>query len=64
MDDPEQKSTVHKTVIGPRTACLLYGALVAASFAFLTGTPRTFALVIVGGLAVKSYIDYLRQRMD
>jgi hypothetical protein len=52
-----------KTIIGPRTAFLLYGALVAASFVLLKGTPRAIALIVVFGLAAKSYIDFLRRRM-
>jgi Asp/Glu/hydantoin racemase len=52
----------HKTIIGPLTAALLYAALIGASFAVLTGTPRTIALIVIFGLAAKSYIDYLRRR--
>jgi Asp/Glu/hydantoin racemase len=54
----------HKTIIGPLTAALLYAALLGASFALLTGTPRTIALIVVCGLAAKSYIDFLRRRME
>jgi len=54
----------HKTMIGARTACLLYAALVGASFVLLKGTPRVIALIVVFGLAAKSYIDFLRRRMD
>jgi hypothetical protein len=53
-----------KTIIGPRTAFLLYAALVGASFVLLKGTPRVIALIVVFGLAAKSYVDFLRQRMD
>jgi hypothetical protein len=53
----------HKTIIGARTAFLLYAALVGAAFALLTGTPRAIALIVVFGLAAKSYIDFLRRRM-
>jgi hypothetical protein len=52
-----------KTMIGPRTAFLLYAALVGASFLLLTGTPRIIALIVVFGLAAKSYVDFLRRRM-
>jgi hypothetical protein len=59
MNDSESK-----TIIGPRTAFLLYAALVGLSFATLTGTPRAIALIIVFCLAAKSYIDFLRRRID
>ena len=52
-----------KTIIGPITALLLYAALVAASFLLLKGTSRAIALIVVFGLAAKSYIDFLRRRM-
>lgn len=53
-----------KTIIGPLVAALLYAALVGAAFALLTGTPRAIGLIIIFGLAAKSYIDYLRRRMS
>ncbi len=53
-----------KTMIGPRTAFLLYAALVGACVVLLKGTPRAIALIVVFGLAAKSYIDFLRRRMD
>ncbi len=59
MPNPEQK-----TIIGPLTAFLLYAALVALCFVLLRGTPRSFALIVVCGLAAKSYIDFLRRRME
>jgi hypothetical protein len=62
MAASDPKTSPH-TMIGPRTAFLLYAALVGASFVFLKGTPRALALVVVFGLAAKSYIDFLRRRM-
>ncbi|HEY1950912.1 MAG TPA: hypothetical protein VGG97_28115 [Bryobacteraceae bacterium] len=53
-----------KTMIGPRTAFLLYAALAGAAFLFLTGTPRIIALIVVFGLAAKSYVDFLRRRLS
>jgi hypothetical protein len=52
-----------KTMIGARTAFLLYAALIGASFLLLTGMPRIIALIVVFGLAAKSYVDFLRRRM-
>ena len=51
-------------MIGPRTAAVLYAALIAVALATLHGKARTFALIIILALAVKSYIDYLRRRME
>jgi hypothetical protein len=51
-------------MIGPRTAAILYAALVAISLATLHGKALAFALILVLGLAIKSYIDYLRRRLQ
>jgi hypothetical protein len=51
-------------MIGPRTAAILYTILVAISIATLHGKALAFALIIVLGLAVKSYVDYLRRRLQ
>ncbi len=52
----------HQTVIGPRTAFLLYGLLVGAAFLTLRGKPLALALIIVGALAAKSLLHWLRTR--
>ena len=51
-------------MIGPRTAAILYAALVAISLVTLHGKALAFALIIVLGLATKSYVDYLRRRLQ
>jgi hypothetical protein len=51
-------------MISGRIAFILYAALVAISIATLHGKALAFALIIVFGLAVKSYIDYLRRRLQ
>ena len=53
-----------QTVIGPRTACVLYGVLVLFAIATLQGRALAIALFIVLGLAVKSLVGYLRNRLD
>ena len=53
-----------RSVIGLKTAMILYALLVGASFATLKGVARAIALIIVFGLAVKSYLHYLRSRID
>lgn len=51
-------------MIGIRTAMLLYALLVGASLTTLKGTPLALALIIVLGLAAKSYVHYLRRRLE
>jgi len=51
-------------MIGARTAAILYAVLAAISIATLHGKVLAFALIIVLGLAVKSYVDYLRRRLQ
>lgn len=53
-----------RSMIGIRTAMVLYGLLVVASFAKLKGTALIVALIIVLGLAAKSYIHHLRSRIE
>jgi hypothetical protein len=54
----------HRGVIGIRTAFLLYALLAAWSIATLKGVALAFALIVIGGLAIKSYLYLLRSRMD
>jgi len=51
-------------MISGRIALVLYAALAAISIATLHGKALAFALIVVLGLAVKSYIDYLRRRLQ
>ncbi len=60
MNPPEHS----RGVIGLRTALILYGLLVLASFATLKGTALVIALIIVLGLAAKSYVHHLRGRIE
>ncbi len=53
-----------RTMIGIRTAILLYTLLVIASFLTLKGAALIVALVIVLGLAAKSLVHYFRSRME
>ncbi len=54
----------HRSVIGIRTALILYALLIVASFATLKGTALVIAVVIVLGIAVKSYVQHLRSRLE
>jgi|GEM_PF-2554434 len=53
-----------RSLIGIRTAIVLYALLAVASFATLKGTALAIALVIVLGLALKSYLHHLRSRIE
>jgi len=53
-----------ESVIGLRTALLLYGVLVIVAFLTLKGAARTLTLIIVGALVAKSIVHYYRERME
>jgi hypothetical protein len=53
-----------ESVIGLRTALLLYGVLVLFAFLTLKGSARMLTLLIVGALVAKSVIHYYRDRME
>jgi hypothetical protein len=53
-----------QSVIGLRTALLLYAVLVAVAFLTLKGAARTLSLLIVGALVAKSIVHYYRDRME
>jgi hypothetical protein len=60
MNPPEPA----RTVIGIRTAMVLYLLLLVAAFATLKGTALYIALIIVLGIAVKTYLHHLRSRIE
>ncbi len=53
-----------RSVIGLRTALILYALLIVAAFLTLKGTPLAIALLIVCLLALKSYVHHLRSRIE
>ena len=53
-----------KTLIGPKTAAILFACLTGLILAKLTGKALLIALIIVLGLAAKSYVEYLRRRIE
>jgi hypothetical protein len=53
-----------RSVIGLRTALILYGLLIVAAFATLKGTALAVAVLIVLALAAKSYLHHIRGRME
>ncbi|MFL6414172.1 MAG: hypothetical protein ACJ74Y_00660 [Bryobacteraceae bacterium] len=52
------------SVIGLRTALVLYAVLVILAFVTVKGTARLLTLLIVGALVVKSIIHYYRDRIE
>jgi hypothetical protein len=50
-------------MISLRTALILYAVLLGFAFATLKGVAFAIALIIVLGLAAKSYVHYLRRRI-
>jgi hypothetical protein len=53
-----------QTVIGPRMAATLFAVLAILAGVLLHGTPRYVVLLIVLALAAKSYVHYLRSRLE
>jgi hypothetical protein len=52
-----------RSIIGMRTAMVLYALLLVAAFITLKGTALYIALIIVLGIAVKTYLHHLRGRL-
>ena len=64
MSDEDPPGEPQSSLIGLRTAIFLYALLVIVSCLILKGKPLYLSLIIVGGLAAKSYVHYLRERVD
>lgn len=60
MNQPEG----HKGVIGIGTAMVFFALLAAWSIATLKGIALAVALIVVIGLAIKSYVHFLRSRIE
>ena len=60
MNPPQE----HKGVINIWTAVALYAILAAWAIAALKGLPLAVALIVVIALAVKSYLHFLRSRLE
>jgi hypothetical protein len=52
-----------RTIIGTRTAFILYGALLAAAYFTLKGKFLSLAVIIILAIAAKTYVDHLRRRL-
>jgi hypothetical protein len=53
-----------RSVIGIRTAMVLFALLALAAFATLKGPALYITLLIVLALAVKAYVYHLRSRLE
>ena len=53
-----------RSVIGFRTAMILFATLIIICFAVLKGTALVIALIIVFALAAKAYVHHLRNRIE
>jgi hypothetical protein len=60
MNSPEPS----RTIIGIRTALALYALLLIAAFATLKGTALYIAIIIVLGIAIKTYVHHLRRSLE
>jgi uncharacterized membrane protein YiaA len=60
MNPPEPS----RTLISIRTAMVLYALLLLAAFATLKGTSLYIAVIIVLGIAAKTYLHHLRSRLE
>lgn len=60
MSPPEPS----RTIIGIRIAMVLYALLLIGAFATLKGTALYIALIIVLGIAGKTYLHHLRRRLE
>jgi hypothetical protein len=53
-----------RSLIGLRTALILYALLITFAVWTLKGTALILALLIVGALAAKSVLHYFRERLE
>lgn len=60
MSQPEGQ----KGMISVRMALALFALLAAWSLYSLRGVALAFALIVIGGLAIKSYVHFLRSRIE
>ena len=58
------KPEPERGMIGIRAALILFAVLIAASCLALKGAALVIALLIVGALAAKSIVHYLRGRIE
>ncbi len=64
MDEQEDRPELGRKIISLRTGMIAYAVLAIIAFATLTGYALGVALIVILGLALKSYLYYLRERME
>lgn len=63
-DEDEERPDFGGKVISIRTAMIAYAILAVIALATLKGYALGVALIVVFGAAAKSYVHYLRERME
>lgn len=63
-DEDEERTDFGNKIISLRTAMIAYAVLAAIAFGTLKGYALGVALIIVFGAAAKSYLHYIRERME
>jgi hypothetical protein len=63
-DEHEERTDFGDKIISIRTAMIAYAILGAIAFGTLKGYALGVALIVVFGAAAKSYVHYLRERME
>ena len=64
-DDRSQRHPpLGRKIISMRTGIIAYAILLAIAVATLKGYALAVAVIVVLGAAVKSYVHYLRERME
>jgi hypothetical protein len=64
VDEQEERPEFGRKIISLRTGMIAYAVLAIIAFATLKGYALGVALIVILGLALKSYLYYLRERME
>jgi hypothetical protein len=63
-DEPESPAEESKGLLDYRVAMGLYAVLGVLALATLKGNFLVFMLIILGGIAVKTYVHHAREKLD
>ncbi len=64
MDEQDDRPELGPKMIKIRTALIAYAVLAVIAVIVLKGYALALALIVVCGAAVKTYVQYLRERME
>ncbi len=64
MTEQDDRPELGRKTISLRTAMIAYAVLLAIAAATLKGYALGVAVIVVLGIAAKSYVHYLRERME